>query len=84
MSEFPRNVTVSVSDLTHVPPVDLFLPRPTGAYQLNGSNVAPTDSPMTFQWTAVPATGDYYLYAETTDKNGNTAMGDRISVIVGL
>jgi penicillin-binding protein 1C len=82
MSEFPKSVKVSVSDLTNVKKVDLYMQRPNGGFQLVGTDIGPDESAIEFQWTAVQTTGNYFLYAETTDENGQVTKGDRISVEV--
>lgn len=82
LSEFPRDVTVNVNDLTDITRVDLYMQRPNGSEQLVGSEIGPTQSPFTFKWASVTLPGDYFLYAVTTNKSGGTAKGDRTSINV--
>jgi hypothetical protein len=82
LADFPKNVTVSVSDLTDISRVDLYMQRSNGSEQLVGSEIGPTQSPFTFTWASITVPGDYFLYAVTTNKNGATTRGDKTSVNV--
>ncbi|MEN9558218.1 MAG: hypothetical protein RL141_587 [Candidatus Parcubacteria bacterium] len=79
---FPRDVTISVADLSDIVKVDLYMDLQNGASQLVGSSVQPDTSPITFQWTSVAIPGPVILYAVATDDDADTETSDRVSVFV--
>jgi 1A family penicillin-binding protein len=79
---FPRTVTVTVNDLSNIKRADLYLMSPNGEMRLLGSDIKPSNNPITFQWTGAPIPGPYALYAVLTNDDGSQLPGDKTSVTV--
>lgn len=80
-SDFPREISVIVNDLSNISKIDLYSERSNGAQQLIGSDVGPTTNPIIFKWAAA-SPGDYTIYAVTKDQNERLVIGDRVSIRV--
>jgi membrane carboxypeptidase/penicillin-binding protein PbpC len=82
MDQFPKNVSVSLNDVTNIQRVDLYLQTRSGEIKLIGSNIKPQSSPATFNWSYLEGPGSYTLHAEAETSNSQTLRGDAISVTV--
>ncbi len=82
LDQFPINVRVHVDDVTDVARADLYLQTPDGERRLIGSNMAPTETTMTFNWSYTRGPGVYSIQAEVAKKNGTTLKSNRTSVIL--
>lgn len=80
LDAFPKDVEVQINDLSDVNRADLFLETPTGDVRLIGSNILPTENPVTFNWSYTRGPGTYTLYTEATTSNNKKVRGDKISV----
>jgi membrane carboxypeptidase/penicillin-binding protein PbpC len=80
MDQFPRTVSVQISDLTDVNRADLYLETPNGDIRLIGSNIKPQSNPVIFNWSYTQGPGIYKLYAEALKTNGEKIKGDGIQV----
>jgi membrane carboxypeptidase/penicillin-binding protein PbpC len=80
--EFPKTVHVQINDLSDIERADLYLETPTGDVRLIGSNIRPSENPVTFNWSFTRGPGVYSLYAEVTTRSGKTKRGDKISITI--
>ncbi|MBD3252035.1 PBP1A family penicillin-binding protein, partial [Candidatus Uhrbacteria bacterium] len=82
MDDFPKSVEIQINDLSDIQRADLYLQTPTGETKLIGSNIVPTENPVRFNWSFLRGSGVYSLYAEATTRDGETIIGDTISITV--
>lgn len=82
LDQFPINVRVRVDDVTDITRADLYLQMPDGERRLIGSNMAPTETTMTFNWSYTNGPGVYSIQVEAAKRNGTTLKSNRTSVIL--
>ncbi|HWQ99974.1 MAG TPA: PBP1A family penicillin-binding protein [Candidatus Methylomirabilis sp.] len=82
LSSFPRSVTVTISDLSNINKADMYVQTPQGGTHLIGSDIKPSNNPLTFTWSSVPSPGTYALFTVTTNDGGTQITGDKTIVTV--
>ena len=81
-AEFPISVTTLANETGGVKKIDLYLQTNDGSTRLLGSSLTPTTYDGSFVWSFNPGPGSVKLFAVVTDQNGETHVGDQISLTI--
>ncbi len=81
-AEFPISVATLANEISGVKKIDLYLQTNDGSTRLLGSSLAPTTYDGSFVWSFNPGPGSVKLFAVVTDQNGETHVGDQISLTI--
>ncbi len=76
----PMNVAITMSDVSLIKKIDLYLVGNDGVTRLIASSFNPTDSTIELQWSSSPGTGAYSMYPVITEKNNNIHKGETINL----
>jgi 1A family penicillin-binding protein len=80
-SMFPLLITATADDITNIAEINFYAKGDTET-ELLKTYSTPTDSTFSFRWDTSPAPGNYELYADVIDTDGNTTRSRSISVTV--
>ncbi len=80
-TNFPLTVTADTPDFADIAEISFYL-KSADETELLKTFSTPTESSFVFKWQTAPPTGDYEIYAQSTDKDGNTSKSSSISVTV--
>jgi 1A family penicillin-binding protein len=80
-TNFPLTITTDTPDFADLAEISFYL-KSADETELLKTFSAPTESSFVFKWQTAPPPGDYEIYAQSTDKDGNTNKSSSISVTV--
>lgn len=80
-SMFPLMITASASDLSDIAEITFYV-KNHGTSEILKTYSSSTEAEFSFRWTDNPGPGEYELYAQITDKDGNTTKSSSITVTI--
>ncbi len=79
-TSFPVRCAVMLTETVRPTKLDLYLQTPEGSTRLIGTSLEPRSGLVTLMWNDNPGRGTYVIFPIVTDTQGNTTVGEQVTV----